>query len=437
MGIKDKALAVGKTFRLTSHHAIERFGVFFGALVLGGALVLSMSGASAFMAGRDTLRDTALWTPDFTTSKTDLSGEVDGVYTNAAGNQALVMMHFDDGAQISYNAADYQAFLLGSDERLDSEKLDTAGIEGSFHVFGSTGYVAVLLTADEPFKQQVLNLTVRANAELSLKQQQADGQDAQELASDETFAKYDQWRVFINPGATGAKELSALNGDDFKPAQVYYQIVLKPEEQQARQELNSKLLAMRTNLAQIKAYSNDLLTTQVDGLSLRAPEVPDSIAGDQITGQSAAESKNGQSTLALQTDTVVAGGFGFSWRNNNVYDGYLDELVPEDQSYVRHLSQKTQQSSTSDDTSSGVGGMEWILSDGSNLTTDYGASDAAMQPLINVMNNLSQAYQDYYSNKSQYQSSLKLELLHLDMELRDVQANSSSNSGDDFLVTFD
>ncbi|MYR57342.1 hypothetical protein GTY54_14260, partial [Streptomyces sp. SID625] len=104
MGIKGKALALGRKFKLDSHHAIERFGVFFGVFAVTGAIVISASGASAYRAGRDSLAHTALYTSNFKTSKTNLDGTVDGIYTNKSGNRALVMMHFSTTAQISYNA---------------------------------------------------------------------------------------------------------------------------------------------------------------------------------------------------------------------------------------------------------------------------------------------------------------------------------------------
>ncbi|MFG1858915.1 hypothetical protein ACGFJT_44270 [Actinomadura geliboluensis] len=437
MGIKRRSIALSKKFKLDSHHAIERFGLFFGALVATGVLVLAASGFSAFMADRSDLRETALWTPKFRTSKTQLGGEVDGVYTNELKNKALVLMHFDDRAKISYNAADYQAFLLGSDEQLNSERLMTQGIDGSLHVFGSTGYVGVVLKADAPFQQQVLNLTLRANAELSFNEQQARGSSADDIIGDQSFAEHDQWRVFVNPGANKTTTVKALDGERLDASEAFYEIVLKPEEGEARKALDDKLIEMRTNLSQIKAYSNDLLTTKVDGLFLRPPKIPTAVDGDTITGQSAPEAKDRKSSLTLNTETVVPGGFNINWRTGNVFDGYLDVLVPQGESYVRYLSKKAEEGSgTGDPTSTGINDMKWILSDGTSLTDDYKASDVSIRPLINVMNNLSQSYQDYYSNKSEYQSDLMLALLKLDLNLRDVQSNSSANTSEGFLVTY-
>lgn len=433
MGIKDKALTFRKKFKLDSHHAIERFGVFFSVFALTGVIVIGSSAASALQTNNDALSNTALYTKNFTTSKTALKGDVDGVYTNKQGDKALVMMHFPANAAISYNAADYQAFLLGSDTNLKSETVNTRGIKGSFHVFGSTGYVGVLLDADQPFDKQVLNLTVRANAELSYDEDKQRQSSADEVTDDASFHKYDQWRVFFNPGATATTTIPALDAAKFDPARAYYDVVVKAEEQATRGKLDQKLLALRASLMRIQSYTSDLDTTKVDGLFLRPPSVPVVIAGDKITGVSAAEANNGVSTLALETDHVVPGGFDLNWRAGNVYDGYLDFLVPAGQNYAEFLAEKHREGS--DTTSQQISNMQWILSNGSNLTSDYQSSDVTMRPLTNVMNNLSQAYQDYTKGKSAYQSELLLDLLRLDAKLRDVQSNSSIRDDRGVLTT--
>lgn len=433
MGIKDKTVAVSKKFKLDSHHTMERFAVICGVLVVTFTTVMAGTGFSAWQDGRAVLADTALYTDQFTTSRTNLSGDVNGVYTNELGDKALVVMQFDEDAQISYNAADYQAFLLGSDANLSSETVSTEGITSSFHVFGSTGYVGVLLDAEEPFDQQVLNLTMRANAELSFNDQ-ATEESVDEIAGDETFAEFDQWRVFFNPGANGAEEIEALESTTFDPARAFYDVALQSQEDEVRGELDAQLLEMRSALTRIDSYTSDLQTTKVDGVFLRPPEVPAFVKGDEITGESVSEATDDVSTLTLETSTVTPGGFDFNWRAGNVYDGYLDVLVPAGQSYAQYLSEKSEESG--DETDDQVSAMEWTLSDGTSLSEDYRASDTTMRPLTNVMNNLSQAYQDYASAKDEYQSTLMLELLALDVDLRDVQSNSSVNETEDFLFVY-
>lgn len=278
----------------------------------------------------------------------------------------------------------------------------------------------------------MLNLTVRANAELTApgaEQKQSSGKPA----GDETFSKYDQWRVFFNPGASGVQKIAALNAPTFDPAQAYYGVALKEKETGARNALDQKLVEMRANLTQIRSYTSDLQTTKIDGLFLRPPTVPASIATDKITGVSAAEAKDGVPTLALQTKHVTPGGFDLNWRTGNVYDGYLDALTPAGQSYAQFFTKKRDEGS--DPTSQQISDMQWILSDGTSLTKDYQSSDVTMRPLMNIMNNLSQAYQNYSRNKSKYQSDLSLDLLRLDVSLRDVQSNSTIRDDKDFLTT--
>lgn len=424
MAFKDTIIAFGKRFKLDSHHTMERFGVVCGIFAVTAVAVFGGSAFAAWNSGKESLADTSVYTPTFTTSKTELKGDVDGVYTNQLGNKALLIMHFDKSAQISYNAADYQGFLMGSDENLNTETVSTPGISSSFHVFGSTGYIGVFFEADQAFDRQVLNLTMRANEELAFTEK--DDEQADEQASDESFAQHDQWRVFFNPGARGAEQIASLDAKSFDPARAFYDVVIKSDEQEVRTALDSKLVEMRTALSRIDSYTSDLQTTKVDGLFLNPPQVPDLIDGDAVTGQSRSEAKDGKSTLALTTETVVPGGFDFNWRSSNVYDGYLNILVPAGKSYGEFLSEKSAEST--DERELGIDDIEWTLSDGSSLAQDYRTSDVTMRPLTNVMNNLSQAYADYYSAKTEYQSNLLFDLLALDVDLRDVQSNSSVNS---------
>lgn len=437
MGFKNKAVALGRKLKLDSHHAIERFGIFFGLLVVTGLVIGAGSGVAAFQSGRDTLSTQALYTPDFTTSKTQLNGKIAGVYRNELGNRALVMMDFGEQAQISYNATDYQAFLLGSDNVAKAEKVTTDGVTGSVQVFGSTGYIGVLLEAKEPFERQVLNLTMRANAELSFAQQLNDGQGTDALAGDKTFAKYDQWRVFFNPAASDATHITALDTPNFDAGRAYYDIVLQPEEKTAREKLEAQLVKMRADLTQIASYTSDLQTTKVDGVFLRPATVPEAIRDDQVVGQSTAEiqatTPNAEGTLALETKTVVPRGYNFDWRNGSVYEGYLDALVPHSQGFAAYLANKAAE--PSDRTNTEINNLPWILSDGTDLKKDYRSSDVTIRPLVTVMNNLSQAYQNYVKDKSEYQTQLLPELLELDVELRNVRSNTSVHSGDEFLTT--
>ncbi|QXV57373.1 hypothetical protein [Amycolatopsis sp. TNS106] len=433
MRLRNATLTISQRLKLDSHHAIERFGVFVTLFALAGVLVIGGAGISALQAGNDSMARTALYTSQYTTSKTSLKGDVDGIYGNLHRDKVFVMMHFPTTARISYNAADYRAFLLGSDDDLRNEAVSTAGIKGSFHVYGSTGYIGVMLEAATPFESQVLNLTIRANTELTHDERQRAPATVDELADDTSFRRYDQWRIFINPGASGMTTIPSLDATRIDPARAFYDIILKAEEQRVRGTLDQKLLEMRSTLAQVQAYTADLKTTTVDGLFLQPPTMPAAIAGDRVTGVTAAEAKNGASTLTLATGHTVPGGFDFDWRPGNVLDGYLNRVVPERQSYVEFLAEK--RSEVTDGTTRQISEMRWTLSDGSDLKRDHRGTDVTLRPLTTVMNNLSQAYLDYAKSKATYQSQLLLDLLRLEVKLRDVRSNTSTRDDAGFLAS--
>lgn len=428
MSMTSAITGFAKKFKLDSHHAIERFGVFVGVLAACGVLILGSSAVAAIRNTVDQTRTTALYTTTFTTSKTGLTGTVDGVYRNKTDTRVLVMMHFDQSAKISYNANDYRAFILGSTINLINETVKTPTIHASLHVFGSTGYMGVLLEAPSPFAKQVINLTMRANAELTVEEQTSTNSDA--LADDTSFQQYDQWRIYLNPGASEVTYIPTLDGDEFSVSQSYYSVVLKPQETTIRDQLDRQLLDLRANLTQITTYTADLATTRVDDLTLRPPTPPAAIVADTVTGKSAAESPDHTSTLTLNTSHVMAGGFNLDWRDRTIDDGYLDALVKPGQSYVDYLSAKAAEES--DDVTNAITSMKWILSDGTDLTSDYQNSDVTMKPLITVMNNLSQAYQNYATSKKKYQVDLMRQLIDLEVQLRNAQSNLSENSASDF-----
>lgn len=451
MSLKDSLKTFGKKFKLDSHHAIERFGVVVGGITLSGVLIASTAGASAFSAHREDLADKALYTTEIETSKTKQSGQTVGVYTNEAGDRAFVMMKFSEDSSLSYDAADYRAFLLGSDLQGKTGNVQTQGVVGSTYVFGTTGYLGVLLEAEEPFAQQILNLTMRAEAELAYS---ADGSSSnvEEEGGDPTFQKYDQWRMYINPGARDAVEIPALESSKFNAAEAYYDIAVSSREADARQALDDKLGEMRASLTQIEAYSTDLRSARtLDGLSLLPPTVPETIRDDQVTApeepqetaapeetEAPVEDPAGMYVpidtesegLELETGFTVPGGVNFSWRHSTVLDGYMKDLVEDGESYAEFFDRMSSQEA--DDTRSLISEMEWTLSDGTPLLT--ATSDDLTRDVTRVMNNLSQAYDTYYAAKQEYQTTLLMDLLRLDVEVSGTATNTTSRTGSDVVA---
>lgn len=432
MGMKDSAKTLGARFKLDSHHAIERFGILFGVLCVSSVVLFSATGVSAFSNNKEALSSTALYTPTFTTSKTEISGEVPGIFVSEDRTRAMVLMQFDDPSQVSVNAEHYQGFLTGSSMDLDQQDLKNT-VAGSVYVFGSTGYMGVMLDSSEPFSPQVMDLTMRANTELVYKE--SDGSTAEdEMSEDTSFQKHDQWRVFFNPGGSEAIVSKALGTEKVDVGAIFNELVVSTEEEEIRGRMDAQLALMKTDLNRINDGTTELGRTTADGGTLRLmpPQVPAQIAGDEIIGSPSVD--GAPSTLDLKTQSVLPMGYDFDWRGGSVMDGYLEQVVPEGSNYVSFLAQRD--SETAEEDGFRVNDMQWLLNDGTDLKTDYSSGDTTVKPLTDIMNKLSQAYQDYYSNKQIYQVDLHTELLDLEVNLRNVESNFTKNDSKDALRSY-
>lgn len=429
MAMNDSAKAFGARFKLDSHHAIERFGVIFGAIVVSFVVIFSATGVSAYANNQEALSSKALYTPTFRTSKTDISGDVSGIFVNSDRTRAMVLMRFKDTTKVSANAQDYRGFLTGSSRALDQESLQTK-VAGSVYVFGSTGYMGVMLDSDKPFNPQIMNLTMRANTELVYKEGGA--APDKDLPADGSFAKYDQWRVFFNPGGSEATVSAALGAPKVDVGAVFNELVVSSQEKTIRDTMDAQLALMQTDLNRINDGTAELERTTADSgrLRLMAPTVPKQIAGDAVEGK--ARVGETASTLKLKTDVILPTGYGFDWRGGSVMAGYLKDLVPDRSGYVSYLTQRSKE--TRDEFR--INEMKWGLNDGSDLKRDYDGSNTTLKPLTDIMNKLSQAYQDYYKDKTTYQVDQYKKLIDLEVSLRNVESNSTVNGDKEAMVSY-
>lgn len=435
MGIKDSAKGISDKLRLGPHYGIERFGVMFASLaVITVLLAVSVIG-SAMGNNRHKAEGTALYTPSFITSKTQLPGTVAGIYVSPDRKRSMALMKFEDASGVSYNAENYQAFMTGSDMSLNTERIKT-NLSGNIVVFGTTGYLGMVLDSDEPFAQQILGLTMRANSELVYtKENSADLRS--DLKDDTSFARNDQWKIFFNPGAKEAIEAPALAGRSIDAGKLYAELVIKADEDKVRGELDKQLAQMRIDLNRIAEFKAEMARTNVDGVFIEPPVEPKEVAGDKITGDLPVDGKG--STLELETSWVSQRGYAFDWRKTTVQDGYLKDLVPSGESFVTFLADKAKAGKvdgSTPETGLAVNEIKWELTNGKNLVEDYDPASTAMKPLVDIMNNLSQAYQDYYDHKLAYQTTTLNELLELEVGLRNVDSGQSVHSGEDALLTY-
>lgn len=459
MGLFENAKGVAAKLKLGPHHTIERFGVIFTSITVVFFVLLGSTAFAAWNNSRADLSAAALYSEGFVTSLTEQSGLVEGIYVSEDGMRAMLIMELSGGSssdQIwSSNAENYEAFLGGMNPNQTPTQLET-NINGNIVMFGSTGYMGVLLNSDEPFTEnpQILSLTMRNNAQLV-----SGPETTSEDLSNTSFAEFDQWRVFFNPGATEAVTISSLSGRGIDAEQVYAEVLLAEEEDLLHTEMDTTLEAMKADLSLIQEYENELERTSADGQRIAPPDLPEAISGDVISGEPELV-ENGEvareSTLALETDWVDPRGWSLDWRQTSVAQGFLDELTPQDESHYSYLDNKALGIATgasedapevdesrggsraqvySPDEDFSVNDIEWTLSDGTDLAE--GDNDSvALEPLRELMNSLSAAYQSYYDHKTEYQVEQQRALLEMELELTTVETTHSVNSDEDAVQTY-
>lgn len=437
MSITDKMKSIRSVLRLDQHHAIQRFGVIFAALAVTGAVGFSSAGVSAATAGHEELVTRAVYADSFVTSKTAAGGDVVGVFTSSDRKRAMVLMKFDDVSQVSTDASNYQAFMTGTNQNL-SQKTPKGSPEGSILMFGATGYMGIQLENPEGFEPQILNITVRANSEI-IPLAESEDVDEEMANGDGSFKNYDQLRLFVNPGASEATHLKALDQDDPQVQSIYNEMIIEPQEEELRGTMQTQLETMQSDLAAIDEYKRRLQTTKVDGLSLEIPEDPAQIKGDSITcegvplrGKTGDKAQCPSGELGLKTDKDFADGYNIDWRDGSVDEGYLDEIVPADRGNLEYLSEHSER----DDEAMRTDALEWKMDDGSYLD-DLGGADT--EPVVNLNSTISLltgAYKTYYDDKQAYQVDSMTELLNLELSLLDVESNHTVNDTDDSVLVY-
>lgn len=443
----QKFKAFQTKFKFDSHHAIERFGVAVAVFGVTGTVFLTGAGISAYANGQEKLGATALYTTSFTTSRTQVSGNVLGVYTDPSKTRTMVLITAKDEARLPSSADDYQVFLTGTDTELHQHTLKGQPITARYVTFGNSAkYMGVVLDNPNKFDLQILDMTVRINREVSYKETNGSSGEAQvgpsstktsdPNAGDKSFEKYDQMRIAFNPVATGSIEANLGEaGSDFNAGDVYHETVTQVSEKKLREQMDGQLLQMQADLAKIDQYESQIPTTfgndRVNKLTLNEPAVPEVIAGDQVTGQDAKSSKTGQSTLTLVSKKVVPGGYDFDWRDGSVSKGYLDKVVPKGMSYVDFMKAQSKLSAPAPNWDK----VEFTLSNGTPLSS-YTNRDKVVEPLLTLRSNLITSWQTYYDHKKEYQVTSYGNLLNLEIELRNVRANTTQNTNEKVLTLY-
>lgn len=424
--------------RRGSHYKMERFTAMFTVLIICIGVVGCICLHREFKNQDVSIQTKAKYNTEFTTSKTDIKGNVIDVYASKDKTKAFVLFKFDDVSEVSTDANQYRSFLTSASIKGNSRKA-IGKLAGSIYVFGNTGYMGVYLVNDEGFAPQVLQLTVRSLKEL--KANNLTQSQSEQAKTDPSFKENDQFNIYANPGAKDATNIACLNSNKAPTInELFNETVGKTMEKEFKSKLSEDLNQMKASLTKIEEYSARL--TKQDGVQL--PDAPALVAGDFITVDNNGTKDNlDDDKFVTKFGKIAAGGYDFDWQNGHVGDGWLKKLIAKTNSPNMTPEQyfSMQMKARNNNNTDGAGNLtniKWMMKDGTPLDDlNTGNSDTGRYTDINKdCQNLVNAWQEYIRIKVQYQTSDLEKLLALDAISGVVGDTASINTDDKAVMVY-
>lgn len=433
----------------SKHKSIERFtGVFLVLCICMGMCV----GSIVYKKSRfdaETLSNQAIYTTEVTTSRSQVEGSVVSVLSNKEQTKAFVLLKMESMENLSTNADDYKLFVAGSNSGGTYSDIKSQP-SGGIYVFGSTGYIGFYLVNYQKFDNQIISVIVR-----NTKDYTSTGTDinSDEVTINNSFEKFDQMQVFFNPGAKGVETANFLESDKIDVEDMYREIVAVPESETLKETLNNDLKSMFNTKVKIDNYTKRL-TDGSSGAKVQIPDVPDSIADDDITAStydgellkwsgSNWTDKHGDTVdkdyyLKLDTDYVFQGGYNFEWQtiDFNKKADWLKDIIGS-VSLDDYLSKQTQAVQNSKDSSGlDMDDITWYLDDGSVLTLDTESSDSTVKSLSTDISKLQEFWSQYYDTKYQYEVEDLKAIVYLQRDVQNMTSMYTENFSDSAVTIY-
>lgn len=392
------------------HYKMERFGVMFGSLALCMAVCLGTIFAHKAEMDKHTLGTNVMYTTEMTMSLSRSKCQVVDIFSDSAQTKAFILLKWENMANVVTDAGEYKIFLTGSDLNQRPQDL-LCSPQATIYVFGTTGYMGIYLVDMAGFQSQILDLVLRCDS--------LAGTLPTEIPSyeDKSFEQFDQGRIYFNPGASGFKTANFLDTGKMDVRTIYNDTVISSRETEIREKLTEDLDTMNNLLLQTVEYRK-----RVEASGIVIPAEPIEIRGDRVV------EADDTGRLELVTDYVVAGGYDYDWYNGNVLSGYLDGIVPGDQTASRYMAAMRQQAGSDGfDTRD----LRWLrVENGTDFyADDVGIQSAAYKQTDVNIKDLTNVWKQYFAAKKTYQTTDLESLLLLELDAMDISSNFTTNAG--------
>lgn len=460
--VEAKEKSIREKLRLDKHHKIERFGVTMSVLFVSLLCLTIAVCVKRYNDNKVQLGDTPIYTTSFEMSLTHNEGSVIDIYRNKAGTKTAILLKFDDMSSMKTDASNYQIWVTGYDSYYNDK------VTGGVYVYGRSGYMALCFYSPAGFSNQICDIILRSNENIA--QSQVSSSTPKD---DSSFTDYDQARIYANLGANKMTEglfLDTEDGSLLDSKRMYDEVVLLPQINSTKEELNQTLSNMEISLRQMDEYEADLKR-----MGMIVPERDASFKNDTITAytgesvditsssnvivnENASDSDSTASTsdststetssqtdtatnsdagsdvntdlLQLHTDYVFAGGFNFDWQS---YDILSDKRLYTDICGETPLYQYLNGLETiiKSDTYELKLPSKWVRTDGSEFDSSNQFLQENDEDIKSDIELLTGAYNSYYTSKVNYQRKLLKKLLEYEYDESNFASNVSINASED------
>lgn len=399
-----RLMALRDRLKLGPHYRMERFSALLGATLAFLLLFTVISFASYRSSVSSQSSSQAIYNKDFTFSKSGQMMHVDGVYGNKAKTDVMILLRMDDPKSMSTDAKNYRLFITGENGSLSYQP------KVSFSLFGSTGYGIIRFRSSEPMRQEIMNITIRANAQIADTASSDDGSQ-----TDASFKKYDQGTLYVNPGADKVKTLTHYKTGETNPSKLYVALVADKLDAGIHKAIKKTTSQMSDLLNRAKEYRGRLTAS-----GYVPPKTPWFVAGDKI--------ENG--TLIANRNLAEANTFDYTTKT--IRDGYLNQVMDhysELNDYLKHHQLSPTDTGADTEQVPSVQKLKAVNGATLDLSTVSTDNSPAVEVAANdAVQSLTQTWQSYVQLKSTLQRDELRQLLMLDADVQSQHETYSLNT---------
>lgn len=290
------------------HYGTERFFIMIALCLAVLVGLSSYGGIIQHQANKQWLSETAIYTREYTWSRTGSQGEIAGMFTDTS-RSAIFLLLKNDGAMTSTSAKSYQVFMKGRDEALQNNPTLTV------FVYGPTGYVGLYFKDTAGFRNQVYSLIIRNDSAASDNANENTFDPNAER--DQSFIDHNQIRLYLNFGASEVKVAPVMDVPNVTPLQLFMDMPasIGDDEGAANRFARSCANAQSILAEMTQAYA--LINQGRENLkdnSVIVPDLPHYIVNDRID-----TTPNDFTTEPMWFEPSMATSTGAAGRLDNLY----------------------------------------------------------------------------------------------------------------------